>query len=249
MKHAASTKAKAHDLVSQLVDLSKEAERYFQTKGKENPLLIDMAYAREPIPAGREGYAEQNPGLPNYPFGAMYKKTAKMWAQKDLAAITIRTAEILYQTQGWKLKVMDCLRTVEAQEMMQNVVKESGWSEEYVGKPGVGGHPRGMAIDIVPIDARTHYTIDMGSEFDHFGERSNRDFTAFSDDEKVNKAIIDHRRHLDNAMLTATKEQGLEGKLLLYPAEWWDYRFVEEIWGAYPPLSEADLPKEMRLTQ
>ncbi len=234
-------------LIEQLIDIETQAKAYFSAKSMVNPIVIDVEYSKASVPVGAKGYMAQNDGIPDRPFGAIYRDNVVLWVQQDLANITIRAAEILYKRHGWKLKVMDSLRVVEAQEAMQSVVKENHWSEEYVGRPGAGGHPRAMAIDIVPVDAVSGVLVEMGSAFDHFGTRSNRDFVDFCNDVEKNSEITSNRQALDEAMLMAADEFGLKNKLYLFPSEWWDYRFTEDVWSQYPALSDNDLPEHMRI--
>ena len=229
-------------LVAELVPIDKAARAYFGAKGAHNPIISDLEYAKEPVAPESADYRAQNPGIPDYPFGKLYSGSAIISAHHDLAAITVRAAEILYEEQGWNVKVMDCLRTIEAQEGMVKVVKANGWSEDYVSSPGTGPHPRGMAIDLVPVDAKTGALIDMGTEFDHFGERSNRDFAGLTDGQKHN------REKLNDAMTRAASNLGMKDDLEMLPSEWWDFRFKKERFEAHPALSDKDLPNAMRLT-
>lgn len=234
-------------LIQSLVNIEFEAKAYFAKRKMQNPVVIDVEYAKPSIAIGDAAYLGQNAGLPDRIFGAIYKKDAAIWVHRDLAQITLRAAELLFKQHGWHLKIMDSLRVIEAQAAMQAVAKANGWSEDYVSAPGGGAHPRAMAIDIVPIDANTAALIAMGSYFDHFESLSNRDFTNFSSDAEVNARILSNRKALDEAMLQAAEEMQMKDQLYLLPSEWWDYRFTEEIWSQYPPLSDADLPKEMQL--
>jgi len=234
-------------LINQLINIEVEAVAYFSAKSMANPIIIDLEYSKASIPIGAKGYVGQNDGLPDRAFGKIYHDNARLWVQQDLANITLRAAEILFEHHNWKLKVMDSLRVIEAQEAMQSVVKENNWSEDYVSPPGAGAHPRAMAIDIVPLDAVSGADVDMGSAFDHFGTRSNRDFVDFCNDVEKNSKITSNRRALVEAMLMAADELGLIDKLYFLPSEWWDYRFTEDVWSQYPALSDADLPEHMRI--
>lgn len=229
-------------LISEIVCLDNEASAYFSFQGKYNPIISDVEYAKPKIAVGDAIYTGQNPGLPDRPFGKIYRKDAKIWAHKDLARITFRAAEILHGQKGWNLKAMDCLRTIEGQEGMQSVVKQNNWPEFYVSSPGSGAHPRAMAIDLVPVEAATGKIIDMGSAFDHFGDKSGRSSPDLTQTQKQN------RDTLNVAMLCAAGELGMAQDLELLASEWWDFRFKKERWSHYPALSDLDLPNEMRMT-
>jgi D-alanyl-D-alanine dipeptidase len=138
---------------------------------------------------------------------------------------------------------MDCLRTVEAQEAMQQVVRDNGWSDDYVSPPGYGPHPRGMAVDLVPVDGSTGKEIDMGAPFDHFAEKSNRDCMQLTAQQQ------DNRQTLNHAVFTAAEELGFSEKFIGHPQEWWDFRFTEPTWKAHEPIKESDLPENLRLVK
>jgi D-alanyl-D-alanine dipeptidase len=229
-------------LISEIVPFDKEASAYFSLQGKHNPIISDVEYAKPEIAVDDANYTGQNPGLPDRPFGKIYREDAKIWAHKDLAIISFRAAEILHTEKGWNLKVMDCLRTIEGQEGMQSVVKQNNWPEAYVSSPGSGAHPRAMAIDLVPVDATTGKEIDMGSAFDHFGDKSGRNSPDLTETQKQN------RDALNVAMLRAAGELGIVQDLELLASEWWDFRFKKQRWSQHPALSDLDLPNEMRMT-
>ena len=201
------------------------------------PLKVDLVYARGDHPR-------------NIFKTAIYRPDAKMWAHKDLARVIIRAAEICFARTGWMFEIKDCLRTVEAQEKMRqtDIVKRNPhWLQEpgrLLSPPGLGGHPRGMAVDIVLLDAIGH-EIDMGTEFDHLSEdRTNnpaaRSYLKFPEN------ILSNRRVLEDAMLDAGKECAME--IYPLPQEWWDFRFLPEYTKRFAPLCDAELLPPMRMT-
>ncbi len=198
------------------------------------PIVIDAVYA--------------NPHHKNNIFKkAIYKPNTKIIAHKDMAKITIKAAEICNKKYGWILEVKDCLRPIEAQASMLNtkIVKENpAWLEEprLLSPPGKGGHPRAMAIDLIPITENGD-TIDMGTEFDHlvkdkFNNPSARNYADFEQN------IIENRVRLSDAMLRASEFFGFE--LLPLPQEWWDFRFMPEYSNKFMPISNRELPKELQ---
>jgi D-alanyl-D-alanine dipeptidase len=209
----------------------------------QHPLKIDVVYAK--------------PAHPDNMFKcAIYRPDAKMWAHKELLPIILGAADSCFKKTGWIFEIKDCLRTYEAQALMRetDIVKRNPqWLEEpgrLLSPPGAGGHPRGMAVDIILVD-KNGEEIDMGTRFDYLTEdRSNnpaaRNYTQFGDDPARNMRILYHRRVLEEAMVDAAKEVGRE--LLPLPQEWWDFRFPKSYSETFAPIRDADLPKHMRMT-
>ena len=202
-----------------------------------HPVKVDVVYAK--------------PDHPDNMFKTkIYRPDAKMWGHRELVPIILAAAQICFKKTGWLFEVKDCLRTYEAQALMRetDIVKRNPqWLEEpgrLLSPPGAGGHPRGMAVDIVLVD-KNGDEIDMGTPFDFLTEdRSNnpaaRDYTKFS------KAILDNRKVLEDSMMQAAAEAGRE--LLPLPQEWWDFRFPKSYSEQFEPIRDADLPLEMRMT-
>ena len=205
------------------------------------PVAVDLVYAE----------ASHRDNI----FGiALYRKEAKLWGHKDMVALVLAAARICSREYGWILEVKDCLRPVEAQAAMQEteiVRAHPEWMVEprLLSPPGKGGHPRGMAVDLVPLTENGE-DIDMGTRFDHFTQDRNnnpaaRNYTAFSDDPAYNRMICDNRDKLTAAMTGAAQEAGRV--LLPLPQEWWDFRFMPEETARFAPLADADLPEEMKI--
>lgn len=197
----------------------------------QEPITIDLVYA--------------NAKHPNNIFKeAIYHPNARLWAHREIAAITLLTARILKKQHGYILELKDCLRTTEAQIALQEtkIVKTNPqWMEgdnRLLAQPGHGAHPRGMAIDVCLRD-KNHQEIDMGTSFDHMDETSARNYTRFS------KAVIANRQLLENAFLLASDL--LEKPILPLPSEWWDFRFPASFYNEYAPLYDKDLPPEIRM--
>jgi len=121
------------------------------------------------------------------------------------------------------------------------------WLEEpnrLLSPPGKGGHPRGMAVDIVLVDKQGK-EADMGTAFDYLTpDRANnpaaRSYKNFS------KEILANRQLLEGCMMQAAAECGVG--LLPLPQEWWDFRFLPDHSNRYAPVHDRDLPAHMRVT-
>jgi len=206
-----------------------------------HPVAVDLVYAQ----------AEHRDNI----FGtALYRREARLWGHKDMVALALIAAEICHRDYGWILEVKDCLRPVEAQAAMQEtaiVRANPHWMEEprLLSPPGKGGHPRGMAIDLLPLTENGE-EVDMGTRFDYLSEdRVNnpaaRDYTDFKEDAAYNRMICGNRQKLTEAMQDAAAQRGMD--LLPLPQEWWDFRFYPVYTNDFLPILDASLPEDMQM--
>ena len=210
-----------------------------------HPLKVDLVYSK----------AEHKDNLFKT---SIYRADAKMLVHKELVPIILRAADLCFERTGLLFELKDCLRPIEAQALMleTDIVKaHPHWIEEGAKRlltpPGGGSHPRGMAVDIILINENGD-EVDMGTPFDYLTEdRENnpaaRSYTKFSDDESYNQQILKNRGILKDAMLDAGKELGVE----VWPLteEWWDFRLMSEYTNLYAPISDKDLPPDLRMTK
>lgn len=208
--------------------------------------LIDMS--DQPNIHINLAYAQDAP--PNI-FGKIYRDGARLWLHKMLAEIVIIAASYA-AANGHSLLLYDGLRTTDAQAAMgeSDIVKANPqWMEEprLLSPAGGGAHPRGMAIDLTLMDHRGDI-LDMGTPFDHLAENSapehnpaHRAYPDLSFDARA------HRTRLNEYMILASQQT--KTPLVLLAQEWWDYRLPAEIYEGYAPLSDDDLPPEMRMVQ
>ena len=216
-------------LPGDLVDLGGFVNRH--------PVKIDIVYAK--------------PEHPDNIFKcAIYRPQAKMWAHREFAPIILRAADICFEQHKFIFELKDCLRTTEAQDLMTktDIVKANPhWLQEpnrLLSPPGKGGHPRGMAIDIILLTENGDQ-VDMGTSFDHLTTNpadnpAARNYTKFS------PAVLEHRKILERSMLEAASEYGHE--ILPLPQEWWDFRFMPDYSNRFLPINDRDLPADMRVT-
>lgn len=206
----------------------------------EYPLRVELVYAQA--------------GHKDNMFGeAIYRPDARLWLHKDMAEIVKRASTLVFEQHGYKMLLFDGLRTMDAQARIVEtaIVKANPhWLDEnnrMFSPPGKGGHPRGMAIDLT-LETEDWEELDMGTAFDALpaegaGPETNpahRDTTLISAEARHNRDI------LTGFMMLAAKELSLP----LHPLslEWWDFRFPAEFYNQYAPLSDSDLPEEMRMT-
>ncbi|MCK5517797.1 MAG: D-Ala-D-Ala dipeptidase [Alphaproteobacteria bacterium] len=206
-----------------------------------HPIKVDLVYAQ--------------PLHPDNMFKtSIYHPDAKLWGHRDLVKIVLTASRLCFDKTGWIFEIKDCLRPFEAQALMceTEIVKANPqWLKEprLLSPPGAGGHPRGMAVDIILVDENGE-EINMGTHFDHLTEDHTnnpaaRNYTNFSDDETCNRRILNNRRILKESMMQAATKAGRE--LLPYPEEWWDFRFPPAYSDLFDPLRDADLPPEMQM--
>lgn len=204
----------------------------------KHPLRVDLVYAQG-------GHRD------NIFRTAIYRPDARMWCHRELLPVILRAAGICRRETGYLFELKDCLRPIEAQARMleTDIVKANPiWTEEpqrLLSTPGKGGHPRGMAIDIILIDENGD-EADMGTRFDYFPPNhrlSNPSGRAWKD---FSPEILKNRAALEESMTRAAGELGLP--LLPLPQEWWDFRFPYEYSSQFEPVSDASLPPDMRMT-
>lgn len=181
---------------------------------------------------------------------AIYRHDARLWLYRDLAEIVLEAAKLCRNVHGLRFVVTDGLRTTDAQRRMMDtaIVKANPhWIADgpkmLLSRPGGGGHPRGMAVDIY-LEAMDGTAIDMGTPLDYFSTDPD-DNPAARDYKGFPEAVYANRALLETLMTDAAKAQSV--KLLPLPSEWWDFRLTPEFYESYAPLSDADLPPHMRL--
>lgn len=122
----------------------------------------------------------------------------------------------LHRKYNWRLKLFDCYRPRPYQQKLWDIVP----NPIYVSDPSKGSmHNRGAAVDLTIVDIEGK-ELDMGTEFDHFGEEAHKDYTGLSD------TILHNRQILDEIMVG----NGFKG----IQSEWWHY----SISGLESELSE-----------
>lgn len=184
----------------------------------------------------------------------IYRANAKMLCHFQLAPLIVRAAELLFAKSGYVMECKDCLRPLEAQQAIVDsaiVQAHPQWLEEprLFSPPGKGGHPRGMAIDVVMID-KNGDEIDMGTPFDYLTTDKSinpaaRDYTDFGRGDAYNAMVTENRTLLTGVMLQAAADMGRA--LWPLPQEWWDFRFPNDYTALYKPVSDAELPPSLRM--
>ncbi|MGH1456613.1 MAG: M15 family metallopeptidase [Alphaproteobacteria bacterium] len=195
---------------------------------------VELAYARDD----------------NLLFGErIYRRDARLWLHQDLAHTVRNATRICLDDYGYRFILYDGLRTIEAQEAMMRTrrVKDNPhWlvAPRLLSPAGSGGHPRAMAIDI-GLETMDGELLDMGCAFDYLAENPHKDANPAHREYAHSPDILSNRKILDDCMSRAADDWGLP--LFPLPQEWWDFRMPPETFNQYTPISEDDLPDEMRL--
>ena len=85
----------------------------------------------------------------------------------------------------------------------------------------------------------------MGTAFDHLTtdpavNPAARDYQVFPAN------VLENRDYLEQLFMRAAEVSGRQ--ILPLPSEWWDFRFPHDYSSQFAPISDDDLPAEMRMT-
>lgn len=112
-----------------------------------------------------------------------------------------------FKSLGYTIKFYDCYRPLDVQKKMWEVLPNA----TYVANPKYGSiHNRGGAVDITLVN-EDGGELDMGTDFDHFGEEAHHAYQNLSSE------ILENRKLLKEGMM----------KYGFAPirSEWWHYNY------------------------
>lgn len=151
-------------------------------------------------------------------------RNAECWLHRE-AAEKLDLAISLARPLGYRLRIFDALRPVEAQWALWNACPDP----DFLADPRRGSpHSRGVAVDLTLLDASGN-ELDMGTAFDAFTPKSHHARTDVS-------VVAQRNRHLLMGLMTSA---GWD----FYRNEWWHYQLFDA--RRYPLVSDADLPRPM----
>jgi D-alanyl-D-alanine dipeptidase len=102
--------------------------------------------------------------------------------------------------------------TLNKERFYPDLPKETLFQQGYIAIRST--HTRGAAVDVTLIKPETYEELDMGTEFDFFGEASHTDSNKISDVAKKNRNLI----------LSIMESSGFEN----YNKEWWHFTLINE---------------------
>ncbi|MFA5858772.1 MAG: M15 family metallopeptidase [Elusimicrobiota bacterium] len=138
------------------------------------------------------------------------------YLQKD-AAVMLANAQRLLQKRmpGYSLIVYDAARPRSVQRVMWNLVKGTK-VEDFVANPENGSvHNYGCAVDVTILDDKDKL-LDMGTEFDFFGDLARTDI----EDKLFAEAKLT-RRQYDNRILL--RQVMTKSGFQIIEEEWWHF--------------------------
>jgi D-alanyl-D-alanine dipeptidase len=151
-------------------------------------------------------------------------RNAECWLHRA-AAERLAAATDLARPLGFRLRIFDGLRPVEAQWKLWDACPDP----EFLADPRRGSpHSRGVAVDLTLLDGKGE-PLDMGTAFDAFTPLSHHGRTD------VSVAAQRNRLLLMGLMTSAGWD--------FYRNEWWHYQLFDA--QRYPLVSNTDLPRPM----
>lgn len=109
----------------------------------------------------------------------------------------------------WAKKLND---TINKQAFYPDVDKLNLFKEDYIATRS--GHSKGSTVDVTIIDIKTGKPLDMGSNYDFFGEASWVDYQNITEIQKANRQLLQ----------TVMLKHGFKN----YPKEWWHFTLKNE---------------------
>jgi zinc D-Ala-D-Ala dipeptidase len=148
----------------------------------------------------------------------VYGDLEKCFLQPDVAAKLLKAQKTLQANHpGYSLIVYDAVRPVRIQRLMwDSVVLPRGEKQKYLSNPDRGSlHNYGAAVD-VSIAGENGIPLDMGTEFDFFGEKAHpvKEDSLFKKGE-LTAGQISNRRLLRSVMRA--------GGFFGIQTEWWHF--------------------------
>ena len=127
------------------------------------------------------------------------------------------------QKQGYRLKIWDAFRPVQAQFVLWEAYPVSA----YVANPngGYSSHSKGNTLDVTLVDAKGN-DVEMPTGFDSFSTKANRDYSDCTPTAEQHALILEH----------AMEENGFTP----YYSEWW--HFTD--YNSYPVEQTFTPPKQ-----
>ncbi|MBD0825419.1 M15 family metallopeptidase [Aestuariibaculum marinum] len=102
--------------------------------------------------------------------------------------------------------------TINKHRFYPDVAKQHLFKEEYIATRS--GHSKGSTVDLTIIDGNTGQPLDMGSNFDFFGEASWVNYSHITEKQKANRKLLQ----------TVMLKHGFRN----YPKEWWHFTLRKE---------------------
>jgi|SRR5690606_23579576 D-alanyl-D-alanine dipeptidase len=109
----------------------------------------------------------------------------------------------------WANNITD---TINKAQFYPNVNKSDLFEKGYIASRS--GHSKGSTVDLTIIDGKTNEPLDMGTEYDFFGEKSWTNYAELSEVQKTNRQLL----------LEVMVKYGFVN----YYKEWWHFTLKNE---------------------
>lgn len=152
----------------------------------------------------------------------LYHGLNKAFMLPDLAKKVAEARKLLKKLRpDLNLLVYDAARPISIQHKMWDMVKDTDM-RDYVGDPTVGHgmHNYGAAVDLTLMSC-TGDALEMGSEYDYFGDRARTDIEPAL----LEKGLITQREYENRLLL---RKVMTEVGLIVYDSEWWHFNLMPE---------------------
>ena len=157
----------------QYLQESEDEVRLVDITTLDSTLVLDIRYATT------NNFTEQQ----------MYD-CGKCYLREPVAELLVQ-AHQEFKEMGYRIKLFDCYRPRPIQYRLWEVVPDA----RYVARPWVGSvHNRGGAVDLTLIDEQGK-ELDMGTDYDFFGERAHQDFTDLPEAVLQNRTVLKEVLH------------------------------------------------------
>lgn len=156
----------------------------------------------------------------NFTGKVLYRSLRQAYLLPEAAAALKRAQQQLRRKKpGWSLVVYDAARPMPVQREMWERVKGTP-QRVFVGNPARGGglHNYGAAVDVSVVDS-SGQVLDMGCDFDYFGEEARVDREQrLLKEGKLTAAQLENRLLLRSVMV--------EAGFKVLPGEWWHFNWM-----------------------
>ncbi len=155
-----------------------------------------------------------------------YEEECLLFSRKGANALAICNERAHYL--GYRMKIYDAYRPMRAvahflrwmhddsvktkEHFYPDIDKSEIVSAGYISPRSA--HARGSAIDLTLVDMASGEDLDMGGEFDFFGERSHLDYVGLTEQQRKNRHIL--------------REIMQDGGFRGISCEWWHFILKDE---------------------
>lgn len=178
------------------INIDYDSKQWVEILAEDSMLMLDIRYATKN----------------NFTSKQIYD-CARCFLRPEVATQLNKFRARILEEYNLGIILYDCYRPRPYQQKLWDIVPDP----RFVGDPAKGSmHNRGMAIDVGLIDMKGNI-LEMGSDFDHFGQESFHSATNISQEAIKNRKLL--------------KDEMANFGFLPITSEWWHYSYRENIQG------------------